>query len=829
MCQKKIIEKFNFYKILTKRFRFHNLKKLRDYFFKGICVFLSFSILHGVDYFWVPSGGGSWGDPNNWDPPGVPSLADRAEISVLFSGDYDLSVNNNSISFLLFQNASGPGRQFHLSGGNFTFANGGGLSFEGNNFSGACGISANLVEDGNTMFISLSGADGSGGNTFTINGTISGIGGIIEKNGSSPLFITGNNTYTGGTVITDGFIVLSGSGTIGTGAPLTVNNNGGIIFLTDLGSRAVGSLSGTGGTINLNNNTLTVTQTTGATFAGVVTGTSSANIVKEGAATLTLTGASTGFLGDTTINAGGLVVNGTLNGETTMNAGTRLSGTGTLNNLRNLGTVAPGNSIGTLTITGDYTVADPAAILEIEIDPNGTADKLAITGTADLDGYVHLLPNPGSYVKGTQFLILTAGSITDNFLGIVESDPLDFSLLKVGNSIYIVVETGTVIINPFVNLLTGNPKLTYNYLFCTSSGDEALVALQNILLALPTLQAFSDALVQLCPALYSSLPLLELQNNVHMAQVMNQKNRKYFCDCHDNDQNRYVKKEPWSYWMQPIGFYYNQKGVQNQYGFHNYTYGAAFGFLLPLPSGVLLDLGLGYTHSDLKWNNDRGTARSNTIYFAPSFSLWFKPFCLSLIVQGDVDLYSVRRNIEFTGVNETSKSSFESYNFLCGIDFSAKLEIPDPYFSNAPFYIEPEMQFYCMNFFQNRFVEEDGGDLNLSVGHKYTLFLQPNLGFKVTQEFQTQTVCFAPNIYIGYLANIPLNNSNYNSNMPGFNIPCASNFTVYGYHRITNQLALAAEFVVKECDNMLFSLGYNATMFSHIFTQGVNLRLSLEF
>lgn len=745
-----------------------------------------------------------------------------------------LMTNNSAV---IFNQSTDSAFNQAISGtGTLTKSGAGNLTLAGvNDYSGLTTISAGTL----TFTASTSSMSGlitnnsavvfNQSTASTFGQVISGTG-TLTKSGAGVLTLSAANNYTGSNTLSAGGITLTGSGTIGATTNSLVINGGTLTLSSGIGSRTITGLSGSGGTIALNDNPLTLIQGSDATYAGVFTGGASANILKQGAGMLTLTGTSSGFLGDTTIDAGTIAINGTLNGETTVNASGRLQGVGTLDDLRNLGTVSPGNSIGTLTITGDFTVADPAAILEIEIDPDGTSDKLAITGTADLDGYVELLPHAGVYMGGQQFLILTAGSITNDFLGIVEAFPQDFQFLRLGNSIYIVVDN-SFIVSPYASLLNGNALLTYNYLFCVDGNDPDLLEIQNTLLALPTLQALSDALVQLCPALYSSLPLLELQNNVHMARVMTQKSRKYFCDCNHMKKKKYPEYPLTSFWVQPIGFYYNQKGVQNQYGFHDYTYGMASGFLLPMPSGLLLDLGLGYTHSELKWNNSRGRADANTIYFAPSLSFWFEPFCISLIVQGDVNFYNTKRNIEFTGVSETAKGNFESYDILCGLDFSAKIELLENLYQDhsTPFYIEPSMQFYCMNFFQQRFVEKDGGDLNLSVGHKHTVFLQPNLGLKITQEIRTKSLCFAPNLYVGYLANIPLKNAGYNSSIPEFNIPCFSDFTVYGYHRVTNQLLLGAEFVIKKCDRFLITAGYNATMFSHLFTQGVNARFSLEF
>lgn len=68
-----------------------------------------------------------------------------------------------------------------------------------------------------------------------------------------------------------------------------------------------------------------------------------------------LNGTST-YSGLTTVKSGTLEINGSIQSNTTIEQAGRLEGSGTINgNVANSGIVAPGNSIGTLTINGNYT------------------------------------------------------------------------------------------------------------------------------------------------------------------------------------------------------------------------------------------------------------------------------------------------------------------------------------------------------------------------------------------------------------------------------------------------------------------------------------------
>ncbi|WP_245456191.1 autotransporter outer membrane beta-barrel domain-containing protein [Rhizobium leguminosarum] len=101
---------------------------------------------------------------------------------------------------------------------------------------------------------------------------------------------------------------------------------------------------------------------------------------KIGSSTWTLTGTDTSAT-NWTIYDGTLTVNGTVGGTVDIQAAGRLQGNGQIGTTDNAGTVAPGNSIGTLTISGNYIGS--GGTLEIESvlgDDTSATDRLVVTG-----------------------------------------------------------------------------------------------------------------------------------------------------------------------------------------------------------------------------------------------------------------------------------------------------------------------------------------------------------------------------------------------------------------------------------------------------------------
>ncbi len=253
---------------------------------------------------------------------------------------------------------------------------------------------------------------GASGGTFDTNGhtasiaqAIAGSGGLV-KTGAGTLTLTGVNTYTGATTILNGTLALAGAGSIARSS--IVSDYGTFdISATDSGATVAG-LVGTGSVV-LGTRNLTVVD--GSTvFSGAVSGTGA--ILKQGSGTLILNGDSSAYANATEISGGTLEVGdidhsgAILGGDANVISSGILRGHGTiLGNVSNSGTVAPGGSIGTLTVNGNYTQASNAT-LSIEVSPTA-GSQLKVNGSATLNGVLAITYDPGTYTA-TQYTIVTA-------------------------------------------------------------------------------------------------------------------------------------------------------------------------------------------------------------------------------------------------------------------------------------------------------------------------------------------------------------------------------------------------------------------------------------
>jgi len=247
----------------------------------------------------------------------------------------------------------------------------------------------------------------------TDDGTYAGLlsgSGSIEKTGAGTLFLapaaTGGNTYSGGTLITQGTLNIAADNALGA-ATGGVTFNGGTLQLNndlDLAATRAISIGANGGTID--------TQQYSSTLSQAVTGTGS--LTKLGSGFLTMNGVST--YGDTNVLAGTLAVGDAQHssasigtGTTTVAADATLGGFGTvLGSVTNGGTIAAANALpafsasttGTFAIRGDLT-------------NNNTINLAAASGTPG-----NVLNVSGNYVGNNAQLIvntvMNAGGAASN-------------------------------------------------------------------------------------------------------------------------------------------------------------------------------------------------------------------------------------------------------------------------------------------------------------------------------------------------------------------------------------------------------------------------------
>ncbi|OUJ17870.1 hypothetical protein HK27_05415, partial [Acetobacter orientalis] len=268
----------------------------------------------------------------------------------------------------------------------------------------------------------------------TLTQQIDGLGSLTQQ-GKGTTVLGNTNSYAGGTNITDGTLQGSAS-SFGSGA---IINEGTLVLNQDKDGSLDNPLSGKG------------------------------NFIKNGNALVAINHDDSQFEGKTTVSAGTLNVNGSLeNSQISVAEGATLSGLGTVGatHIAQGGILASGNAdtVGALTIKGDLNMQAGSVL-----SGTGTGTLTGTTFTANGATYAQLL---GDVVRVAGAANINGASVSFN---VVQG-----SVLK-ANQAYTVLSATGGINGKYLDLLT---NITKNYLFLTpqlfyTADDVDLLLINN--------------------------------------------------------------------------------------------------------------------------------------------------------------------------------------------------------------------------------------------------------------------------------------------------------------------------------------------------------------
>ncbi|WZO99892.1 Ig-like domain repeat protein [Isosphaeraceae bacterium EP7] len=310
------------------------------------------------------------------------------------------------------------GSLYVLGGSPRTVAENLSLTGGGSGASVLVGINGDSTLTGNITIASHPGINALNGTTLTLSGVIDDSSGTsaltLSSDSTSKVVVGGTNLYDGVTNISTGLVNITAAGSLGdvatsntttvaTGASLEIS--GGITLPSTKSIRLNGTpmsglmklISSSGdntiaGGVRLGNSATVDVVADSLTFSGVISQDDPFNLTKYGIGLLTL-GAVNTYTGTTTINAGTLLLNGTVAGPVAVADG-KLAGSGTISgagiNTSGTASIEPGpiGGEGILTYSGSSGVT-LASDTTLTIDLNGTTvgtgyDQIALTSGSAL-------------------------------------------------------------------------------------------------------------------------------------------------------------------------------------------------------------------------------------------------------------------------------------------------------------------------------------------------------------------------------------------------------------------------------------------------------------
>ena len=221
-----------------------------------------------------------------------------------------------------------------------------------------------------------------------------------------------------------------------------------------------------------------------------------------------------------TVNSGTFRVNSNTTTNVTVNSNGTLGGSGTIiGELLLNGTLAPGNSIGTLNVNGNATFS-AGSTTTIEINDAGTVsgvnnDSIVVNGNVNIQGgTVNVVSAPGNYTSGSVYTFLTGNSVTGSFDSIVDDLAFfDASLIYGLNSVSFELIAN---MSDFSTVAATENQLSVAQ-FIDANSSSPPSDLQSIIDAMTpmTNQQVQQSLDQMGGSIYATLPTANLQHTTY--------------------------------------------------------------------------------------------------------------------------------------------------------------------------------------------------------------------------------------------------------------------------------------------------------------------------
>ena len=501
--------------------------------------------------------------------------------------------------------------------------------------------------------------------TGTFGGVISG-NGTVNKQNVGTTTLTGANTYTGGTNVLAGTLVASTS---------TLPVNGGVVVLPV--------------------STLVFNQAANGSFGGAISG--GGKVQKTGTGALTLTTVTTSPVD---VQAGTLFFSNGI-GATTVSAGAVLGGTGTvIGLLTNNGTVSPGNSPGTINVTGNYIQSSGGRLI-IEIASASSFDHLIITGTAALAGTLQVDILGGYSPLGQSFTFLTAaGGVSGTFgslAGFVSSSA------ATGVTVNYAPTSATI---SFTQLPFAGFAQTPNQaaVGAAAQGNPTQTAALN---TLPLASQFPGSLNAMSPQGYQVWSDFAFAHSTALADRLLRDDRAvaghdefYFEAGRSHGRSRADLDVGSSRYSSDSGLIGGNRAMNA-----NSTLGAFFGF--------------GKTTGGLGSAGSQTTVKDKTLGLRAG---WVdgKMFAEALLAYGFND-YSATRPIIFPGTAAVATATTHGHQWITGLTVGEHLKA-------GVVTVSPFGGLLMTQWSANRFTEQGAGEFNATVGHQSAFSLRSQLG-----------------------------------------------------------------------------------------------------
>lgn len=404
------------------------------------------------------------------------------------------------------------------------------------------------------------------------------------------------------------------------------------------------------------------------------------------------------------------------------------------NVLNTQGLVSPGNSIGTMTITGDYHQGTDS-VLEIEVN-NNSSDLLRVEETAYLNGALSIIPQ--GYVTGNKYSFLDFQSISGEFATIfspavfnigLENSPsgLDFDLSRntykslVGDSSQ--KDMADVLDNIRLTA-AGNMADTLNYLDTLD------------------LSGFQDSMKDMYPGMHAAATYAGLKNTQRTTGYLQRRMQAGYKDDYSGfTHSKEEKTGKWNVWGTSAGSGAKVNARSSVPEFKEEMGGLMLGIDYQATENIIFGAAGAFTSQSLKQEGGSGSSTIKS-YQGYLYSVWDELqdgeglYVNSALGIGTME-FETDRYIGFMNQKARSDHSGLSWKASAGIGYN---------FITGNWSLRPGLETDYVYLKENSFSESGAGHLNLDINSHDSQSLQSRIGVNVSRAYRFRQALLMPEL-----------------------------------------------------------------------------------
>ncbi|CAI1220551.1 autotransporter outer membrane beta-barrel domain-containing protein [Serratia quinivorans] len=543
-------------------------------------------------------------------------------------------------------------------------------------------------------------------------------------------------------------------------------------------------------------------------------------LTKQGIGTLVLTG-NNSYAGPTLINQGLLAINGSVTSDVTVQNAGVLGGSGTVGSLtaRSGGTVAPGNSIGTLNVTRNVSF-EPGSRYAVEVAPNGQSDRIQSSGSATIGGgeVAVSLENSTNLLSqsevrsllGQQYNILTAQQgISGQFDSVAPN--------------YLFLGTGLTYQPNQVTLNVGRNDTSFASVAATQNERAVAAAADALAAGNPVYESILNAgsagearqaFRQLSGQIHADIASAQVNDSRYLRDALNGRLRQAEGLATSPD----IKADDdGGAWAQLLGAWDHASGDANATGYQASTYGVLVGLDSALADDWRLGVATGYTRTSLDGGYG-SNADSDNYHLAVYGGKQFGELALRAGGGYTWHRFDTSRSVNY-GIQsdrETAKYSARTEQVFAEAGYSVKADWVN---------LEPFANLAYINF-QNNGISEDGGAAALHGDKQHTDATVSTLGLRADTEWQaSKTTSVALRSELGWQHQYGDLDRGTGLRFNGGNSP----FVVNSVSASRDGAVLKASAEVAVNKNATLSLGYGGLLSQNYQDNSVNAGFTWKF